>query len=103
MHQASNATLEASSTVYYIPIIVTNANLLICRYNLDDLTNDLSSMQKVKLEPCSSLVYYCPHPVMTRFPRQIMDVSHYTQAIMATKWPVIVTNIEDLKRILDGL
>ena len=102
-HQASNATLEANSTVYYIPIIVTNANLLICRYSLDDLTNDLSGMQKVELEPCSSLVYYCPHPVMTRFPRQITDVNRYTQAIMATKWPVIVTNIGDLKRILDGL
>ena len=101
-NRAANADLREHSTVYYIPVIVTNANLRICRYSLKDLTDDLSGMKRVELEQCSSLVYHCPHPVVARFPHQITSVERPAQATMATKWPVIVANIGDLGRILDG-
>ena len=102
-HQAANATLREQATVYYMPVIVTNANLRICHYRTEDLTDDLAGMKKVEWEACSSLVYHCPHPVVARFPHQITGVDRSAFATMATKWPVIVTNIGDLKRILNGL
>ena len=87
---------------YFIPIIVTNANILTCKYDPKDL--DLNSGTVSKLELCQqdAVIYEYPFPMRVRFPNQVTSVQSEIQLRHAAKWPVLVLSPKGLDDFLDS-
>lgn len=99
-HQA--ATGAACAEEYYAPVIVTTANLLTCEYDPSALDPNRLDAPDMGLKRVDAVIYHCPHPVLTRFPDQIVATRDAGQAALATRWPVLVTTVGGLRGLLSS-
>ena len=81
------------TTQKFIPIIVTDANILLCAYKQDELT--------VGGVPQDAVVYNCPVPLRARFPGHIAgwDGRKYR----SSRWPVLIVTPKGLDDLLPCL
>ena len=85
----------------FIPIVVTTANILVCKYSPDNLTVD--GVSKLNLEPRDSVIYDCPVPMRTKFPNQIADIENREQMRQFIRWPVLVVSPKGLDIFLRSI
>ena len=97
-HQATAGT--ACALEYYAPVIVTTANLLTCEYEPGALDLNRLDAPDMDLKRVDAVIYHCPHPVLARFPDQIVATRNAGQAALATRWPVVVATVEGLRMLL---
>ena len=80
---------------FFIPIIVTTAQILGCECDPDDLAEDgltADGLSKTRLEQQGAAIYDCPVPASARFPDQIVDLDDGARTRQAVRWPVVVMN-----------
>lgn len=84
----------------YLPVIVTTANLLACRYDPETLGRGRLGAPDMALRRVDSVIYHCPHPARTRFPDQIVATRSASQAMLAMRWPVLIATVKGLGDVL---
>ena len=99
-HQAAAGAAYAEE--YYAPVIVTTARLLTCEYDPGALDPRRLDAPDVGLKEVDAVIYHCPHPVLARFPDQIVATRDAGQAALATRWPVVVATVEGLGGMLSS-
>lgn len=120
LHDATNQVLEgmfglivdtvthqttagvAGVPVYYAPIIVTTANLLVYDYDPGAPVGGPLDAPDGHLKRADAVVYHCPHPARVRFPDQIVATRNAAQVELATSWPVVVATAKGLEGLLQG-
>ena len=85
---------------HYIPVIVTTANLLTCKYDPGELDPERLDAPDAALKKVDAVIYRYPHPARTRFPDQIVATKNTAQATLATRWPVAVATVKGLRCLL---
>lgn len=81
---------------YYIPVIVTTANLFTYEYDPGALVQGPLDAPDGSLKRVNAVIYHCPHPVRARFPDQIVAARDAGQATLAARWPVVVATVRGL-------
>ena len=99
-HQA--AAGAACAVEYYAPVIVTTARLLTCKYDPGALDLNRLDAPDMNLKEVDAVIYHCPHPVLARFPDQIVATRDAGQAALATRWPVVVATARGLEGMLSS-
>ena len=80
---------EGRNEQKFIPIIVTTANILLCKSNRDGLTVDGV--------PKDAVVYNCPVPLRARFPGHIAGWDGHKYRTV--RWPVLIVTTKGLGKI----
>ncbi|MCH7648185.1 MAG: hypothetical protein IIA83_06230 [Thaumarchaeota archaeon] len=88
---------------YFIPIIVTNANILTCNYDVKDLDLNSGVISKIDLQPQDAVIYEYPFPMRVRFPNQVIGVSNDVQLRHSLRWPVLIVSPKGLGSFLTAI
>ena len=101
MHEITNRVNAIKE--YFVPIIVTNAEIYTCSYEIADMDKDSGEVGKLDFEERDYVVYKSPTPAKTTFPNQATGVYTPDQMRQASRWTILVANMKGLKILLDGI
>ena len=88
---------------YYLPVIVTSANLKVCDYDAADVSLSASDTSRINLRDVDSLVYEHPAPTAARFPAWDAQGSGGRGRRRGAKWQVIVVSAAGFDRLCGRL
>lgn len=88
---------------YYLPVIVTSANLYVCDYDDADVTLDANDASKIDLRAVDSLVYEHPAPIAARFPAWGAQGAGDRGRRHGAKWQTIVVGAAGFSRLCERL
>lgn len=94
----------SNSPDIFIPIIVTNANLFLCKFDPNDVDSKTGHITKdPKFEPKDIIVYEYPTPKEVQFPEPLSSRlgSEHRKEIM--KWQVLIMSPKGFAKFLDEI
>lgn len=100
VNQVSTGLGYAGERQIFIPIVVTNANLLLCKYDMNDVDIQQGEVSKINFEKINHVLYECPLPMTVHFPNTISGVRNYVQQIATIRWQVLIVNPAGLNELL---
>ena len=101
IHQVSTG-IGYDITQYYLPIIVTTANLYSCSYDPNNLDMTSGLAANVNLKKEEFLIYDCPSPVTASFPSPLIGTLDRGKDVhRLTKWPVLVVQARSFENLLE--
>lgn len=88
----------------FIPVVVTNANLIVCRYNPEDIDPKTGHITKSpSYEKTDSIIYECAPPKSVQFPLPLLLKQTEDAKKAVAKWHVLILSpkglVEFLKRL----
>ncbi|AJW71044.1 hypothetical protein [Nitrosopumilus adriaticus] len=102
--QVSSGNGYSNSPNIYIPIIVTNANLYLCKFDLEDIDTSMGHITKdPKYEKVDSIIYEHPTPKEVQFPQPLSSrLDEYSREQIA-KWHVLILSPKGFTEFLENL
>jgi len=94
----------SNSPDIFIPIIVTNANLFLCKFDPDDIDSKSGHITKnLEFEPRDIIVYEYPTPKEVQFPEPLSSRlgSEHRKEIL--KWQVLIMSPKGFSEFLDNI
>ena len=88
---------------YFVPVIVTNAEIYTVTYDVEKTDSESGKVKNIKFKNEDRVVYKSPMLASTTFPNQATGIQTTEQVKQASRWPVIVTNMKGLKRLLEAI
>lgn len=98
IHRVSTG-IEYDTTQYYIPAVVTTANLYSCSYRHTDFEMATGLVSRASLKKEEFLIYECPAPIAA-FPSQLAHPDESEGMRLLTKWQVVITRARSFKKLL---
>ena len=99
LHRVSTG-IRRSFTQFYIPVVVTTANLYSCNYNSDDFEISTGLASNASLKKEEFLIYECPTPTTAAFPHQLTYLDRQKNVRPLTKWQVIIAQAQSFEKML---
>ena len=99
IHQVSTG-IGYNIKQYYLPAVVTTANLYSCSYNRDDFEISTGLVSNARLNKEEFLIYGCPVPVTAAFPLQTTYLDRQKDIPRSIKWPVVVVQAQSFEKLL---
>jgi len=104
MHQVTTGENYSHNPDIFIPIVVTNANLFLCKFNPNDIDPKSGHITKdPKYESIDSIIYECPKPKEVQFPDTLGSDLPAELRDHVTKWHVLVMSPKGFSEFLDGI
>lgn len=86
---------------YFIPIVVTNANLFTCEYDKDSINPTSGHIEKEPTYvPVDEVIYECPVPKTIQFPDPIEANTTSIENNLIRKWHVLILTPNGLTKFL---
>lgn len=89
------------TTRYYLPVIVTSANLYACDYESTDINESKGDISRISLQKIDLLAYDHPTPAAARLPAR--DTGGSTYRHPEEKWQVVVATASGLEQLCSQL
>jgi len=86
----------------FIPIIVTNANLLICDYDKKDIDLEKGIISNADFKSVNSIIYEIPTPMRAKFPNEITTNTNGEMTRTSSRWPILIMNPKGLDEFLSN-
>jgi hypothetical protein len=105
VHQVSTGDGYNITSQIFIPIIVTNANLFYCDYDVNNINSGTGEISELNFNQVDHIVYEYPLPMTVQFPKSILGSRSVVQMKMSIRWPVLIVNpkgLEDLLTIFEN-
>ena len=94
--------LSRSDTDFFIPIVVTNANLFMCNFDKDSIDSSSGHLKKEPTyAPVDEVIYECPAPKTIQFPDPIEANTTSIQNNLIRKWHVLILTPNGLTKFLN--
>lgn len=104
IHQVTKGEGYTHNPDIFIPIIITNANLFLCKFNLKDIDPITGQITKdPEYEPVDSIIYEYPKPKEVQFPNTLDGVLSAELRDHVSKWHVLVMNPKGFSEFLDEI
>lgn len=88
----------------FIPIVVTNANLIVCRYKSEDIDPKTGHITKSpSYEKTDSIIYECAPPKSVQFPLPLLSRQTEDAKKAVAKWHVLILSPKGLVELLKRL
>jgi len=95
--------LGRSDTDYFIPIVVTNANLFMCDFDKDSIDSSSGHLKKEPVyTPVDGIIYECPVPKTVQFPDPIEANTTSVENNLIRKWHVLILTPKGLTEFLSN-
>ena len=93
-----------NSPLIFLPIIVTNANLFLCNFDLDDIDSKTGHITKdPEFKPVDSIIYDYPAPKEVQFPNPLASNLTAEFRDHVSKWHVLIMNPGGFVDFLDDV
>lgn len=86
----------------FIPIVVTNANLYLCKFNVEDIDPVKASAKEVNYEPVDSIIYECAPPKSVQFPDLLSANLTPEQRKYVSKWHILILSPKGFRDFLNS-
>ena len=103
VHQVSTGDGYKIDSQIYIPLVVTNANLFYCDYDVNNIDSKTRKMSDLNFKSLDHIVYEYALPMSVQFPKSILGIRDTAQLSLAIRWPVLITNPAGLENILAAM
>ena len=103
VHQVSTGDGYDTDSQIYIPLVVTNANLLYCDYNVNNIDSLTGKITDLNFKSLDHIVYEYALPMSVQFPKSVLGTRSPEQLSMAIRWPVLITNPVGLESLLSTM
>jgi len=100
VHQVTTGDGYNIDSQIYIPVVVTNANLLYCKYNVSNINTQTGEIDNLDYQKIDHIVYEYPLPMSVQFPKSILGTRNAFQNKIAIRWPVLIVNPKGLENLL---
>ena len=87
----------------FVPVIVTNAEIYSCSYDPENMDPDSGEGGDKELKSKDCAVYKSPMLASTTFPNQATGAHTPEQMEQVSRWPVVVTSMKGLQRLLEAI
>lgn len=98
IHRVSTG-IGYDTTQYYVPVVVTTANLYSCSYRPTDFEMATGLVSRASLKKEEFLIYECPAP-LAAFPSQLAHPDEPEGMHLLTKWQVVITRARSFEKLL---
>lgn len=104
INQVTTGKGYTNSPDIYVPIIVTNANLYLCKFDLKDIDSSIGHITKdPKYEKVDSIIYEYPTPKEVQFPQPLSSRLDEDSRNQIAKWHVLILSPKGLVEFLKGI
>lgn len=104
LHQVSTGTGYTNTREIFVPIVVTNANLLLCMFDQKDIDPKTGHITKdPKYTKVDAIIYQLPAPKEVHFPDPLSNILTPKQKKYVSKWDVLILSPKGLVEFLDGI
>jgi len=104
IHQVTTGTGYTHDRDVFIPIVVTNANLFLCKFNPRDIDSKSGHIKKdPKYEPVDSIVYEYPVPKEVQFPNTLTGNLDEDSKKHVLKWHVLIMSPKGFVKFLEKI
>jgi len=104
MNQVTTGRDYTNNPDIFVPIIVTNANLFLCKFNPKDIDPKSGHIKKApKYQKIDSIIYEYPKPKEVLFPESISSNLNPEFRNHVLKWHVLVMSPKGFVEFLEGI
>ncbi len=103
IHQITTGDGYGYDSQIYIPLVVTNANLLYCDYDVNNIDLRTGEINDLNFRPLNHIVYEYALPMSVQFPKSVLGTRNPTQLRMSIRWPVLIASPQGLENILTSM